>query len=100
MRNNLPMPVIRGVTPLLLAVIIVILPVEIRAQGEVVDRVVAVVGNHIITLSDIRIEKAMREILGEPAQKNDRELLDEGTADRAAGPIALIASKARCISES
>jgi hypothetical protein len=77
MRNHLAILFSRGVTPLLLIVILVITPVNICAQGDVVDRVVAVVGTQIITLSDIRIEKTMREVLGEPLPKNDREVLDE-----------------------
>ncbi len=32
----------------------------LQAQSEVIDRMVAVVENHIITLSDIRAEKTMR----------------------------------------
>jgi hypothetical protein len=77
MRDNPAMPFSRSVRPLLLAIVMLVSPVQIGAQVEVLDRVVALVGTHIITLSDIRIEKTMREILGEPRPKDDRELLDE-----------------------
>jgi hypothetical protein len=46
-------------------------------QKEPLDRIVAVVENHLITLSDIRNEKAIREALGEPPRHNNRELLDD-----------------------
>ena len=46
-------------------------------QGQTLDRILAVVDGYIITLSDIRTEKVMREVLGEPAPKDDREVLDE-----------------------
>jgi predicted RNA-binding protein Jag len=45
--------------------------------GEVIDRIVAVVDKHIVTLSDIRAERTMRQVLGEPTPENDGELLDE-----------------------
>jgi hypothetical protein len=66
----------RSMTLLLFAVL-VIMPLQTYAQPQVVDRIVAVVGTQIITLSDIRIEKTMREILGEPPPKDERHLLDE-----------------------
>jgi parvulin-like peptidyl-prolyl isomerase len=47
------------------------------ANGEVIDRIVAVVAKHIITLSDIRAERTMRQVLGEPTPENDHELLEE-----------------------
>jgi|SRR5207247_538179 len=47
------------------------------AQEQLLDRIVAVVDKDVITLSDIRTEKLMREVLGEAALKNDREVLDE-----------------------
>jgi parvulin-like peptidyl-prolyl isomerase len=62
---------------LLFEIIFFMLPSGAFAQGEVLDRVVAVVNGEIITLSDIRTEKTMRGILGEPTPKNDRELLNE-----------------------
>jgi hypothetical protein len=68
----------RSTTALLLAVLVfMIMPLRICAQRQVVDRVVAVVGTQIITLSDIRIEKTMREVLGESPPKDERDLLDE-----------------------
>jgi hypothetical protein len=66
----------RSATPLLLA-ILVSMPLQTHAEWQVVDRVVAVVGIEIITLSDIRIEKTMRKVLGEPLPKDERDLLDE-----------------------
>ena len=47
------------------------------SKGTIIDKIVAVVDGHIITLSDIRTEKLMREVLGETAPANDKELLDE-----------------------
>jgi parvulin-like peptidyl-prolyl isomerase len=61
----------------LLGIILVIVPVRLFGQSAVLDRVVAVVNGEIITLSDIRTEKTMREILREPPAKDDREVLDE-----------------------
>ena len=46
-------------------------------RGEVIDRIVAVVDKHIITLSDIRTERILREVLGEPTDKDDQNILDE-----------------------
>lgn len=54
--------------------VLVVLPAFV--QHEVLDRVVATVNGGIITQSDIQTEKTMREILGKPRAKNDRELLD------------------------
>jgi parvulin-like peptidyl-prolyl isomerase len=62
---------------LLFEIIFLMPPSGAFAQVEVLDRVVAVVNGEIIALSDIRTEKAMRNILGEPTAKNDRELLNE-----------------------
>ena len=62
---------------LLFEIIFLMLPSRAFAQGEVLDRIVAVVNGEIITLSDIRTEKTMRGILGEPTPNNDRELLNE-----------------------
>ena len=47
------------------------------ARGTVIDKIVAIVQDHIITLSDIRTEKVMREVLGEPVAANGQELLGE-----------------------
>jgi hypothetical protein len=47
------------------------------AQHELLDRIVAVVDGSIITLSDIRTERLMHEILAEPSADTDREILDE-----------------------
>ncbi len=62
-------------TLVLLLLLFIQSPATVR--GEIIDRIVAVVEGHIITLSDIRAERSMREVLGEPAPKDDRELLDE-----------------------
>ena len=45
--------------------------------SEVIDRIVAVVEGEIITLSDIRAERTLREVLGEQIARNDSEILDE-----------------------
>jgi hypothetical protein len=46
-------------------------------RGEVIDRVVAVVEGHVITLSDLRQERATRAQLGEKALENDKALAKE-----------------------
>jgi hypothetical protein len=47
-------------------------------QGQTLDRIIlAVVDSYIITRSDIRTEKMMREVVGEPEPRDDREVLDE-----------------------
>lgn len=60
-------------------VICLVLTMQIAgsARGEIIDRIAAVVDKHIITLSDIRAERTMRQVLGEPAPEHDRELLEE-----------------------
>jgi hypothetical protein len=65
------------VRTLLVQILLVVLPCVGFAQKDVIDRILAVVNGEIITLSDLRTETTMREILGEPPAKNDRELLDE-----------------------
>ena len=57
--------------------VLLLIQSPVKASGEIIDRIVAVVDGHIITLSDIRAERAMRQVLGEPVPKDDRELLDE-----------------------
>lgn len=47
------------------------------ARGEIIDRIVAVVGGHLITLSDIRTERAIRAVLEEDGPADDNELLSE-----------------------
>jgi len=49
----------------------------LTARAEVVDRTVAAVEKHIITPSDIRSERVIREALGEMSPEADRELLDD-----------------------
>ena len=44
-------------------------------RAEVIDRIVAVVEGHIITLSDLRQEREIRARLGEPAIDNDADLV-------------------------
>jgi len=55
-------------------------------RAEVIDRIVAVVEGHIITLSDLRQEREVRARLGEPAIDNDavlvRQLVDNYLIER------------------
>jgi peptidyl-prolyl cis-trans isomerase SurA len=46
-------------------------------RSEIIDRVVAVVDNRIITLSDLRKERIIRTALQEPAPADDQALLNE-----------------------
>ncbi len=45
--------------------------------GEIIDRMVGVVNNHLITQSDLRMERSIQAILDKPATKNDKEILRE-----------------------
>lgn len=47
------------------------------AHAEIIDRIMAVVENRIITLSDLRGERTIRTVLGEPASEDDSILLRE-----------------------
>lgn len=60
-------------------VLSLLLPIALASPlcSEIIDRIVAVVDKHIITLSDVRAERALRGVFEEPAPDNDRELLDE-----------------------
>ena len=65
----------RRILPLLLFVVLT----GVRAGAEIIDRIVAVVNNHVITLSDVRRADRVRTVLKYPAidQKQlVRELLD------------------------
>ena len=46
----------------------------LRGRAEVIDRVVAVVEGHVITLSDLRQERQIRAQLGEEASDDDAAL--------------------------
>ncbi len=45
--------------------------------GQILDRMMAVVNNHIITLSDLKRERATRAVLGEKELKDDKALLQD-----------------------
>src|SRR5688572_8796676 len=47
------------------------------SQAEIIDRIMAVVDNRIITLSDLRQERAIRAALGEPAPVEDKAMLED-----------------------
>jgi len=51
-------------------------------QNQPLDRIVAVVEHHLITMSDIRNERLIRQVLGEPPRRDDRELLDDLIRER------------------
>ncbi len=46
-------------------------------KAEIIDRMVAVVNNHIITLSDLRREREIRTVLGIAEPKDDKTILRE-----------------------
>lgn len=46
-------------------------------DAEVIDRILAVVQNRIITLGDVRQERSIQLALGETARKDDAAILDE-----------------------
>ena len=46
-------------------------------QGEVIDRIIAVVEGHVITLSDLRQERAIRAQVGEKPIDKDSEVAKE-----------------------
>jgi parvulin-like peptidyl-prolyl isomerase len=58
---------------------------ESMARGEVIDKIAAVVNGRIITLSDMRLEHDIQQVLGDPPETNeellksmvDRALLEE-----------------------
>jgi hypothetical protein len=78
--TNLELPVLRGALPVLLAVLAAAL-VPLCLRAEVVDRILAVVDGHVITLSDVRQERQVRAVLGEKPVSDDlavaQELADE-----------------------
>jgi hypothetical protein len=45
--------------------------------GEVIDRIVAAVDNHIVTMSDVRRERSVRLALGETPSKDDATIRNE-----------------------
>jgi len=47
------------------------------AGAEIIDKTVAVVENHIITLSDVRREKEIRAFLGENVPDTDAQLIQD-----------------------
>jgi hypothetical protein len=47
------------------------------ADAEVIDRMVAVVEGHVVTLSDVRQEREIRTRLGEKTAENDKALVRE-----------------------
>src|SRR5436190_1392350 len=56
------------------------------SRAEILDRMIAVVEGHVITLSDIRQEREIRRQLGEPFTGDDkalaREMIDNYLIDR------------------
>lgn len=64
-----------GIIPF--AIVLLLCLTTPNIQRQPIDRIVAIVGGDVITLSDVRAEIVMREVLGEPAPKDDREVLNE-----------------------
>jgi len=60
-----------------LILILLLIAAASSTRAEIIDRIKAVVGNRIITLSDLNREKRIREVLGAHPAKNDDELLHE-----------------------
>jgi len=57
--------------------IVLLLLVAASSQAQVIDRILAIVANHIITLSDLRREREVRAVLGEEGGRDERALLRE-----------------------
>ncbi len=57
----------------------------ITARAELIDRMVAVVNRHVITLSDVRVERQLRLVFGDNAPVDDkaivRDLVDRQIID-------------------
>ncbi len=47
------------------------------SYAQIIDRMMAVIGNHIITLSDVEQERRIREVLGEKGSNNDKSILND-----------------------
>src|SRR5262249_20287917 len=48
-----------------------------RIDAQVIDRMVAVVNKHVITLSDVNRERAIREALGDKSPKDDKAIVND-----------------------
>jgi len=62
-----------------MALILVLLSLFLSepAQGQIIDRIMAVVANHVITLSDVSLERQIRETLGEKGATDDPTILND-----------------------
>ena len=60
-----------------LAVIAVWLSVAVPAHAQVIDRMMAVVNNHIVTLSDVSRERLVRQVLGNNSSSDDKVILHD-----------------------
>jgi hypothetical protein len=47
------------------------------SYAQIIDRMMAVIGNHIITLSDVTQERRVREVLGEKGSSDDKSILND-----------------------
>src|SRR5262249_48052520 len=57
-------------------VIVVLLSASLL-HGEIIDRVTAIVNKHVITLSDVRLERNIRAALGESQPTDDKSILND-----------------------
>jgi hypothetical protein len=60
-----------------LLVLVVFILVTLPLAAEIIDRIAAVVNNHIITLGDLRREREIRAVLGSTETKEDKAILGE-----------------------
>ena len=51
-------------------------------QSEVIDRTLAIVNNHLVTLSDVRREREIRAVMGMQESKDDSTILKELVDDQ------------------
>jgi len=58
-------------------VVVLLLASAPRTDAQIIDRMKAVVNNHIITLSDVNREKVVREVLGYKGPNDDKSILQD-----------------------
>lgn len=51
--------------------------VVVTAPAQIIDRIMAVVANHIITLSDVVQERRIRDVLAEKGPSDDKSILND-----------------------
>src|SRR2546429_4217559 len=62
-------------TIVFVAVGVWLITAALNLNAQVIDRMMAVVNNHIITLSDVTRERLIREVLGNKGMRDDKAIL-------------------------